>query len=149
MHGSQREAQDIADAVLDAEVRIGELMKQVPKSSGGDHGNQYTGGKNDTAVDFAKPKSEVIRDAGFTPKQVPKAPGGQPYQERSTSDTAVKSKKDVIEQAGLTTKQVPKNSGGDRRSIDFKNDTAVDFEKNKSEVIRDAGFTPKQVERFR
>lgn len=65
-----KEAQDIADAVLDAEVRIGELMKQVPKSSGGDHGNQYTGGKNDTTVDFGKNKLEVIRDAGFTPKQV-------------------------------------------------------------------------------
>lgn len=65
-----REAQDIADAVLDAEVRIGELMAKVPKATGGDHGNQYTGGKNDTAVDFGKSKSDVIRDAGFTPKQV-------------------------------------------------------------------------------
>lgn len=65
-----REAQDISEAVLDAEVRIGELMAKVPKASGGDHGNQYTGGKNDTAVDFAKPKADIIRDAGFTQKQV-------------------------------------------------------------------------------
>lgn len=65
-----REAQDIADAVLDAEVKIGELMAKVPKASGGDHGNQYTGGKNIDSDNFAKPKSDVIRDAGLTPAQV-------------------------------------------------------------------------------
>lgn len=43
---------------------------------------------------------------------------------------------------------VPKASGGDRRSEDFKNDSVVEFEKPKSEVIRDAGLTQKQVERF-
>lgn len=60
-----REAQDISEAVLDAEVRIGELMAKVPKAT-----------------------------------------GGQPYQARSTMDTAVQSKKDIIEQAGFTVKQV-------------------------------------------
>lgn len=65
-----KEAQDIADAVLDAEVRIGELMAKVPKATS-ISGNQHTGKwKNDTAVDIPKPKSEVIREAGFTPKQV-------------------------------------------------------------------------------
>lgn len=64
------EAQDIADAVLDAEVRIGELMAKVPKASGGDHGNQYTGGKNNTAVNFGKSKADVIEESGFTPMQV-------------------------------------------------------------------------------
>lgn len=65
-----QEAQDIAEAVLDAEVRIGELMRDVPKASGGDHGNQYTGGKNNTSDNFAKTKAEVIAEAGFTPMQV-------------------------------------------------------------------------------
>ena len=42
----------------------------LPKASGGDHGNQYTGGKNDTAVDFAKPtKLQAVEALGFTPKQ--------------------------------------------------------------------------------
>lgn len=59
------EAQEIAETVLDAEVRIGELMAQVPKAT-----------------------------------------GGQPYQARSTVDSGVQSKKDVIEQAGFTVKQV-------------------------------------------
>jgi len=63
-----REAQEIADAVLDAEVRIGELMAAVPKASGGDRRSEDF--KNDTAVAFEKTKTDVIRDAGFTPKQV-------------------------------------------------------------------------------
>ena len=60
------EAQDIADAVLDAEMKIGELMARVPKAKGGQpyHKNSTT----DTAV--ASTKAEVIREAGFTPKQV-------------------------------------------------------------------------------
>lgn len=63
-----REAQDIADAVLDAEVRIGELMAKVPKASGGDRRSESF--KNDSIVEFEKPKSEVIADAGLTQKQV-------------------------------------------------------------------------------
>lgn len=59
------EAQDIADAVLDAEVRIGELMAKVPKAT--PNNNPFH--ENDTAVDLVKPKADVIREAGFTPKQ--------------------------------------------------------------------------------
>ena len=67
------EAQAISEAVLDAEVRIGELMAQIPKATKGNGSNQYA--KNDTAVDFStaeeKPvtKSEIIKQAGFTQKQ--------------------------------------------------------------------------------
>lgn len=64
-----QEAQEIAEVVTDAEVRIGELLKQIPKASGGDHGNQYTGGKNSPKENFGKPKSEVIKESGITPKQ--------------------------------------------------------------------------------
>lgn len=63
-----QEAQAISEAVLDAEVRIGELMREVPKASH-DRGNQYTGGKTTSVSDSQKPKVEVIREAGFTPKQ--------------------------------------------------------------------------------
>lgn len=63
-----REAQEISEAVLDAEVRIGELMAKVPKASH-DRGNQYTGGKG-TAVSHSQTKASVIEQAGFTPKQV-------------------------------------------------------------------------------
>ena len=53
----------------DAEVRIGELMRNVPKATKGNGSNQYQIAKNDTAVDFSKSKSAVIHEAGFTPKQ--------------------------------------------------------------------------------
>jgi len=62
-----REAQEISEAVLDAEVRIGELMAKVPKGSGGDRRSEVF--KTDTGVHF-ETKAEVIERAGFTPKQV-------------------------------------------------------------------------------
>lgn len=58
-----REAQDIADAVLDAEVRIGELMAEVPEAPGKRTDLQPV----DTTVH--KSKKEVIEDAGFSVKQ--------------------------------------------------------------------------------
>lgn len=61
-----REAQDISEAVLDAEVRIGELMAKVPKATNGG-ANQY---RAKTTAVSEKQKADVIREAGFTPKQV-------------------------------------------------------------------------------
>lgn len=59
------EAQAISEAVLDAEVKIGELMAQVPKATKDNARKQI-----DSSVDLIKPKADVIRDAGFTQKQV-------------------------------------------------------------------------------
>lgn len=59
-----REAQEISEAVLDAEVRIGELMAKVPKKQG------FASAIRDTDVANVQTKQDVIRDAGFTPKQV-------------------------------------------------------------------------------
>lgn len=56
------EAQDIADAVLDAEVRIGELMEQVPKAQGMRTDIKHT--------DNTVGKYETIKEAGLNPKQV-------------------------------------------------------------------------------
>jgi len=62
-----KEAQDIADAVLDAEVRIGELMSMVPTQSRFNAEKRQDSG----VVSFErKTKTQVIEDAGFTPKQV-------------------------------------------------------------------------------
>ena len=64
----EQEAQAISEAVLDAEVRIGELMREVPKATNGG-ANQYRA--KATAVSYEqKPKSAVIRKAGFTDRQV-------------------------------------------------------------------------------
>lgn len=59
------EAQAISEAVLDAEVRLGELMAMIPK-------NQVGRPKEiiDSGVDNFQPtKSEIIKQAGFTQKQ--------------------------------------------------------------------------------
>ena len=68
-----KEAQAISEAVLDAEVRIGQLMRDVPKATANNPTgrNQHTLGQNDSGVDLTsiKPKSSVIRETGFTPKQ--------------------------------------------------------------------------------
>ena len=60
-----KEGQEIGEAVLDAEVRIGELMREVPKASGG---APYHKSTMDTAVQSTK--AEVIEKTGFTVKQV-------------------------------------------------------------------------------
>ena len=57
------EAQDIAEAVLDAEVRIGQLMAQVPKQN--THNRAAVRPNTDV-----KSKTEVIKNMGFTPMQV-------------------------------------------------------------------------------
>lgn len=59
------EAQDISEAVLDAEVRLGELMSKLPKNNVGRPEKNI-----DTAVDnFLPSKRQVIEEAGFTQKQ--------------------------------------------------------------------------------
>lgn len=72
-----QEAQAISEAVLDAEVKIGELMRAVPKATAY---NNKSGLKKDTQNNSGdnlgkadkKPitKTDVIRNAGFTPMQI-------------------------------------------------------------------------------
>jgi N6-adenosine-specific RNA methylase IME4 len=67
----KEEAQMLAEALLDAEVRIGEILALMPKGSGGDRGNQYTGGKSDSGVTFATDSKEAAaQQLGFDRKQV-------------------------------------------------------------------------------
>lgn len=62
------EARMLSEALLDAEVKLGEMTKNIPKAT---QGNQYTGKMvADSTVADQRPKHEVIRDLGFTPKQV-------------------------------------------------------------------------------
>ena len=60
-----QEAQEIAEVVTDAEVRIGELLKQIPKAT--PNNNPFH--ENSPREKLVKPKSEVIRESGITPKQ--------------------------------------------------------------------------------
>ena len=70
------EAQDIAETVTLAEMRTGELLKAIPKATTNNPlGKNQHSGQNDTNVDLTKtttmhkPKREVIKDLGFSPKQ--------------------------------------------------------------------------------
>lgn len=58
-----KEAQDIADAVLDAEVRIGQLTAALPKATNGG-ANQY-GAKSATVRNEQKSKSEALKEIGI------------------------------------------------------------------------------------
>lgn len=63
----KEEAQMLAEALLDAEVRIGDLLKQIPKAT---KGNQYTGKMvADNSVDNQKTKRQVVEELGFNQKQ--------------------------------------------------------------------------------
>lgn len=57
-----KEGQEIGEAVLDAEVRIGELMREVPKAK-----NQYESASNSGVTST---KKEVIESMGFNKMQV-------------------------------------------------------------------------------
>ena len=101
-----QEAQAISEAVLDAEVRIGQLMLGVPKISGGDRRSEDF--KKDIGVVFENPIYEVAEydienmDAGYgKTKEKAKA---SPKVNRANE--IVKPKREVIREAGFTPKQV-------------------------------------------
>nr|DAF98379.1 MAG TPA: hypothetical protein [Siphoviridae sp. ctnNB1] len=55
------EARMLSEALLDAEVKLGEMLKQIPRSVGGrPEKTKPTGGQS-----FQKPKHEIIKDLGF------------------------------------------------------------------------------------
>lgn len=58
------EARMLSEALLDAEVKLGELTKAIPRAK-----NQYQNA-TDSAVASVPTKYEVIQSLGFTPKQV-------------------------------------------------------------------------------
>ena len=59
-----QEAQNIAEVVLDAETRIGELLKEVPKASGGDRKSDNF--KKCSAAPFDLPKQQSCKDIGIS-----------------------------------------------------------------------------------
>lgn len=60
------EAQMLSEALLDAEVRIGELLKQIPKAQG----NQYVNNATSQQCETAKPKLELAKELGFNKDHV-------------------------------------------------------------------------------
>ncbi len=69
----KEEAQMLAEALLDAEVRIGEILAAMPKSSGKheNRGNQYQSGKSNSTVTFSTDTKEAAaKELGFDRMQV-------------------------------------------------------------------------------
>ena len=74
----REEAQMLAEALLDAEVRIGEILARMPKASGKQEarGNRYISRESNTAVTSSKTeneyvtKDEAIKQLGFDKMQV-------------------------------------------------------------------------------
>jgi hypothetical protein len=65
----REEALMLSEALLDAEMKIGEMTKEIPKAGGGDRRSEVF--KSDTGVGFEKQtKAEVIESLGFNEKQV-------------------------------------------------------------------------------
>lgn len=62
------EAQEIAELVTLAEVKIGAMLKEIPKASGGDRRSEDF--KNDIGVEFEKPKpkTQVLEEIGIPQK---------------------------------------------------------------------------------
>ena len=102
------EAQDIAEAVLDAEVRIGQLMSQVPKASKGQGTNQYT--KNaeiDSGVEFSKPKQVKVEPSVFIDEVVEDNSDDWNFEEEPVEpEPQQKTKAEVVKEAGFSQKQV-------------------------------------------
>lgn len=61
------EAQDIAEALIDAETRLGELFNEMPKGSGGDRRSKDF--KRDTVVPF-ETKEQAAEKLGFDKKYI-------------------------------------------------------------------------------
>ena len=106
-----KEAQDIAEAVLDAEVRIGELTAKIPKAQG------FASSIRDITVANAKNKTEEIKEAGITPKQA------QRFEELARHPEAVEQAK---EEARANDEIVTRSSVLNK----------VKFEKKKEEIRR-------------
>ena len=94
-----------SEAVPDAEVRLGEMMKGIPKGSGGDRRSENF--KTDSGVGFEKPKKQVIEELGFSEKQA----------ERFET---LAENKDLVERVKADA----------RESEGFKSSPGVTFEKN-------------------
>lgn len=84
-----KEAQELAEAVLDAEVRLGELLSQLPESPG-----KRTDLLEPTDSAVPKSKKEIIESAGFSVKQA------QRYERLATHPEEVEQAKASARNAG-------------------------------------------------
>ena len=108
------EAQMLAGALLDAEVKVGELTSEIPLGSGGNRGNQYTGGKKGAAPRFAKTKAQAIKELGLSKDQV------KDFEVMAENKAFVTTVKREAKESG----SIPRRSDALQKIKDFKRDKA-------------------------
>jgi len=65
------EGREYGERILDYELMLKEYFENINKGSGGDRGNQYTGGKSIIGDTFAMPtKQQTYEELGFTKNEV-------------------------------------------------------------------------------
>lgn len=65
----KEEAQMLAEALIDAEVKIGDLLKTIPKASGGDRKSEEIKNRINAKFEKQETKQEVIARLGFNKDQ--------------------------------------------------------------------------------
>ncbi|MFA6941439.1 MAG: hypothetical protein WCQ54_10775 [Clostridiaceae bacterium] len=115
----------LSEALLDAEVKLGDLLKQIPKTSGGDRKSIKI--KNDSGVDFEnkKPKPEIKYSSSGWPLCGPSCDYWKDGICKLRCDLKVGEGGTCCEHTAAKCNQKPKH-----------------------EVIKDLGFNQKQAERF-
>ena len=93
------ETQELANALIAAEQRIGELLLAIPKASGGDRKSENF--KNDSNVNFEKTKAETISDMGYGEREA------RDYQQMAKNPEIVRR---VIEEATANGEVVTKSA---------------------------------------
>lgn len=107
----QEEAQTLAEALLDAEVRIGEILLEMPKSGGGRPSEKTI----DTGVDSFKPKMEAAKELGFDQKQVER------FQILAKNKDLVEQvKQEAREEDDLPTRTAVLKAAKERRAVEKK-----------------------------
>ena len=125
-----KEAQEVSNAVIAAECRIGELLQAIPKQSGGV--NQYN--KEEKANRVEKSKSETVKAMGYTKDEA------LDYQQMAKHPEVVQA---VIDKALQDGEIVTKASV--MREIKFYKERIDSLEKQKRQLSPDAKLQQKLI----
>lgn len=127
-----KEAQEVSNAVIAAEQRIGELLLSIPKASGGDRKSDDF--KNRNGSNFEKNKTEIVKDMGYTKDEV------ADYQQMAKHPEVVQA---VIDKALQDGEIVTKASV--MREIKFYKERIDSLEKQKRQLSPDAKLQQKLI----
>ncbi len=136
-----RRAQEEAENLIDVRARIGKLIRDIPKASGGDRRSEDFKSKNDNVVDFEKPKSETLSEMGISQKQAER------YQRLANHPEAVqKAKEDARKRNDVVSQQdvlnriiIPTKSkqAEQKQGVKEARERQEEFKTNKTVSIQD------------